>query len=573
MHTACQSQNPLKTAINAILSHFLKGNRYIGIKKRYNRIMSKPLVVIGLLGTTLDVGKGPQRWERWRPTVSVCQQEDLVVSRFELLYPPKVINLRDQVVADIASVSPETKVRTHELDVKDPWDFESVYAALHDFAKSYTFDTEKEDYLIHITTGTHVAQICLFLLTESRYFPAKLIQSGPKFRPPDPAGEVRLIDLDLSKYDKIASRFVRDQRDRIAGLKSGIKTRNRAFNNLIEEIEHVGAHTPEPILLTGPTGAGKSQLARRIYELKRATHLVQGAFVEVNCATLRGDTAMSTLFGHKKGAFTGAATDRPGLLRSADGGVLFLDEIGELGLDEQAMLLRALEDRRFLPLGADSEVESHFQLICGTNRDLHDRVAEGCFREDLLARINLWTFCLPALRDRPEDIEPNIDFELERIASKGQRLARFSSEARERYLSFATKAEWRSNFRDLAASITRMATLAPAGRIDAPTVEQEIARLDRSWHSPERTDGEGSSSFTSNALADFLTAEQLESLDRFDRTQLADVVKVCQASQTLSEAGRTLFAASRNRRRSVNDADRLRKYLARFELSWEQIKH
>ena len=101
---------------------------------------------------------------------------------------------------------------------------------------------------------------------------------------------------------------------------------------------------------------------------------MQGPFVEVNCATLRGDAAMSALFGHVKGAFTGALRDRPGLLRAADGGVLFLDEIGELGADEQAMLLRALEEKRFLPLGGDREVTSDFQLIAGTNRDLADEV-------------------------------------------------------------------------------------------------------------------------------------------------------------------------------------------------------
>ncbi|MFO0830205.1 MAG: RNA repair transcriptional activator RtcR [Phycisphaerales bacterium] len=532
--------------------------------------MSKPVVVIGMLGTTLDLGKGPQRWERWRPTVGVCQQEDLVVARFELLYPPKAAGLRQQVIDDIAHVSPETRVLAHPLDVKDPWDFEGVYSALHDFAKAYPFDTEKEEYLVHITTGTHVSQICLFLLTESRHFPAKLVQSGPKFRPPDPAGEVRLIDLDLSRYDKIAGRFEREQKDRIAGLKSGIRTRNAAFNRLIEELEHVGAHTAEPILLTGPTGAGKSQLAKRVYELKRATRLVEGAFVEVNCATLRGDTAMSTLFGHRKGAFTGAASDRPGLLRSADGGVLFLDEVGELGPDEQAMLLRALEEHRFLPLGADAEVESRFQLICGTNRDLRGRVLRGEFREDLLARINLWTFRLPALRDRPEDIEPNIDFELERVAVRGQRLARFSSEARAQYLAFATRAPWRANFRDLAASVTRMATLAPAGRIDVPTVEQEVRRLEAAWEgpaeSPPGADG------TDDPLSSVLPGEQLAALDRFDRAQLADVVRVCRQSRTLSEAGRTLFAASRGRRTTVNDADRLRKYLARFGVAWEGLR-
>src|SRR5207244_11446141 len=97
--------------------------------------------------------------------------------------------------------------------------------------------------------------------------------------------------------------------------------------------------------------------------LKKLRHLLTGNFVEVNCATLRGDTAASTLFGHVRGSFTGAQRDRPGLLRTANGGLLFLDEIGELGSDEQAMLLRALEEKRFLPVGADREVASNFQLI------------------------------------------------------------------------------------------------------------------------------------------------------------------------------------------------------------------
>src|SRR5205814_2666405 len=108
---------------------------------------------------------------------------------------------------------------------------------------------------------------------------------------------------------------------------------------------------------------------------------------------------MSALFGHTKGAFTGALKDRPGLLRTADRGVLFLDEIGEMGADEQAMLLRALEEKRFLPLGSDREVASDFQLIAGTNRDLKEAVAAGRFRDDLLARVDLWTFRLPALKD------------------------------------------------------------------------------------------------------------------------------------------------------------------------------
>ena len=250
-----------------------------------------------------------------------------------------------------------------------------------------------------------------------------------------------VIDLDLSRYDSIATRFASEAVESTSFLKSGIETHNTAFNTMIEEIEQVASRTRAPILLMGPTGAGKSQLARRIFELKKLKRQVSGSFVEVNCATLRGDSAMSALFGHKKGAFTGAAADRPGLLRTADGGMLFLDEIGELGLDEQAMILRAIEDKRFLPVGADRESESDFQLIAGTNRDLAKCVADGTFREDLYARLNLWTFALPGLAERREDIAPNLDYELDRHAEREGERVTFNKEARDRYLVFAMSGE------------------------------------------------------------------------------------------------------------------------------------
>lgn len=527
--------------------------------------MNRPCVVIGLLGTSLDAGHAPNRWERWRPSVSLAQQQDLVVSRFELLYPRQGTTLARLIAKDVAQVSPGTVVNTHLFEQRNPWDFEEVYTKLHDFAAKYPFDPANEDYLVHITTGTHVAQICLFMLTETRRFPAKLLQTSPPLRTNDPAGEHNIIDLDLSKYNTIAARFHREFTDNITSLKSGIATRNPAFNRLIEELEHVAAHAVDPILLLGPTGAGKSHLARRIYELKKHRRQVEGPFVEVNCATLRGDGAMSALFGHKKGSFTGATADRPGLLKSAHQGVLFLDEIGELGPDEQAMLLRAIEEKRFLPIGSDVETTSDFQLLAGTNRDPTQQVAEGRFREDLLARINLWTFCLPPLNSRREDIEPNLEYELGQFAKRTGRTVRFAAEARTKYLAFATapSARWPGNFRDLSASITRMATLAPAGRISIEGVEAEVARLDAAWSGPSK--------HHTDRVTQCLGAAQADQLDRFDRTQLADVLEVCQQARSLSEAGRTLFAQSRQTKTSTNDADRLRKYLARFNLNWEAV--
>ena len=528
----------------------------------------KKTVVIGILGPVLDRGEHASRWQHWRPSVAICQHSDFLVDRFELLYQKSYTRLMKRIRDDIRDVSPETGVNPVETDFTDPWDFEEVYGVLHDFAKGYHFDTENEDYLIHITTGTHVAQICLYLLIESNYLPGRLLQTSPPpgKRNQDLSGEYRIIDLDLSRYDQIAMRFEQEMKDDISFLKSGIETRNPSFNSLIEQIERVAIHSVDPVLITGPTGAGKSRLARRVYELKKARRQLKGSFVEVNCATLRGDGAMSALFGHKKGSFTGATGDRDGLLKTADKGMLFLDEVGELGLDEQSMLLRAVEEKQFLPVGSDTEAHSNFQLICGTNRDLFKDVVEKRFREDLLSRINLWTFEIPGLNKRPEDIEPNLNYELDRFAEKTKRHITFNKEARSRFLKFATSPEalWPANFRDLNGAVTRMATLAPGGRITDRVVKDEIHRLSVRWGSAHKQKDDG-------ILVDLIGEERTAALDRFEKVQLADVIRTCRTSRNIAQAGRILFAASRKRKARSNDSDRLRKYLSKYQIQWQDI--
>jgi len=532
----------------------------------------KRQVVFGFIGTQLDAtGGGIGRWEKWRPTVSLGMHEDFALDRIELLVDQRRFkSLTSQVCADLHTVSPDTQCAVHDLYLEDPWDFGQVYAALFDFVRAYPFDAEHEDYYVHITTGTHVVQICWFLLAESRYLPGRLIQTSPprKQKAGDP-GSFAVIDLDLARYDHIAQRFANLRAETTEFLKSGIETRSPMFNRMIEQIERVAGKSKAPMLLMGPTGAGKSQLARNVFELKKQRQSLKGRFVEVNCATLRGDGAGSALFGHVRGAFTGAQSDRAGLLKSADGGLLFLDEIGELGLDEQAMLLRAIEDKRFPPLGGDREIDSDFQLIAGTNRDLAVAVREGRFRDDLFARLNLWTFYLPGLKERSEDIEPNLDFELGRYARNHGEQVRFNREARDRFLKFATSidAQWPGNFRDLGASITRMATLSESGRITAAVVDEEIARLRRLWTGRAADANQDEIDFVA-----LLGADGAEQLDRFDRVQLAEVVRVCRQCRTLSEAGRVLFQASREKKSSSNDGDRLRKYLTRFGLQFEHCR-
>jgi transcriptional regulatory protein RtcR len=526
--------------------------------------MAKNIVAVSLLGTQLDfVGKRVDRWSKWRPNICLCAQEDMIVGTLHLLHDARSQRLATQVVHDIGAVSPEETV----ISFEDPWDLEEVYSKLYDWFQQQTFDTDENDYVFHITTGTHVAQICIYLLTESHHFPGRLIQTSPTHGEARSNGHVRLIDLDLGRYDQISSRFKQEHLEGEDFLKGGIATRNKAFNALIEQIEKVAVRSTAPILLTGPTGAGKSQLASRIFELKKVRQTLPGKFVSVNCATLQGTNAMAALFGHTKGAFTGAQAARDGFLFTADKGVLFLDEIGELGLDEQAMLLHALETKSFYPVGSDKPRSSNFQLITGTNRDLKEQVLAGKFREDLLSRIHLWTYQLPALKDRREDIEPNLQYELREFTKREGVSIDFNKEARSDFIKFALspKTLWQGNFRDLNAAVTRLSTLASGARINAADVKEEITRLQSQWidKTPQAQN--------TDKLAIYLSEDRLAQLDSFDKMQLAYVLFVCERHPSMASAGRELFDVSRTAKKMVNDSSRLQKYLTKFEVNCERL--
>jgi transcriptional regulatory protein RtcR len=567
--------------------------------------VGRQLVLIAAFDEDADDGEAIV--ELFRSGTLTDGQERLAIHRAELLHTPQQAASAARMTREIARLSPETTVHSHLLDYQDASTFAPIYTALHTFSATYPFTPDTSDYLVFTAPHASMLHLSLCLLASSGHIPARLIQIGPRVASADAAQSttmsddvdgrrgdgrrrVSIVDLDVSHYHRLpagaaqdAGRRTRDdaeedaqindgdearreRHERLSMLKSGIETRDATFNRLVERIEQVALTSRTPLLLLGPPGSGKSRLARRIFDLKRARHHLTGDFVELSCGTVRGDAAMSALFGHRRGAFTGAVQDRAGLVRAADGGVLFLDEIGELGPHEQAMLLRALEHGTFRPLGADQEASSDFQLIAGTNRDLGQAARHGRFREDLLARINVWTFHLPGLAARPEDLAPNLESELAAFARTHAIPVSFNKDARERFMSFATAplASWPGNFRDFNASITRMATLAPAARITLDIVDAEIAHLRRAW---ARQDDHTDSLVT---LA--LGPERSTELDRFDRVQLEDVLRLCRERRTLSDAGRALFSISRTTKRSTNDADRLRKYLARFGLEWQTLR-
>ena len=188
------------------------------------------------------------------------------------------------------------------------------------------------------------------------------------------------------------------------------------------------------------------------------------------------------------------------------------------------------------------------------------------FREDLLARINLWTYQLPSLKQRLEDLEPNIEHELQQFTCRAGHKVSFNKAAREQYLQFAYSplALWRANFRDLNASITRMATLAVGGRITEQVVTEEIGRLQSAWAGFLPT-------VVDDGLESLLSAEVFAKIDLFDRLQLVQVIKVCKNSCSLAEAGRVLFDQSRTQKISNNDSHRLKQYLQKFGLEFSSL--
>lgn len=533
--------------------------------------------VISVLGTQKDAhgGTGPQRWDTWRPTIGLVQQESLPIDELHLIFNHEHLPLAERIKADIALVSPETTVLFDILQLQNPWDFEEVYEKFYDYAQSPCFHEENTAYYIHMSTGSHVEQICLFLLAESRHFPAKLIQTTPKEghvrHSKDPKGTHTVIDLDLSRYDKLAQRFESERQNDLIFLKQGIETKNAAFNKLIETIERVAVRSTDPILLCGPTGAGKTQLAKQIYLLKKQTNKIKGKFVAVNCATLSGDLAKSALFGHKKGSFSGAGNDYAGFLKEADGGIIFLDEIGELNLEAQTLLLKAIEEKAFRPLGATEDETSDFQLICGTNRDLSMDVQEKKFRRDLLARINLWTFRLPGLTERREDIAPNLEYEINRFSKRTGKYLSFNKQARERFLEYAhhPTTTWEGNFRDLNAMIVRMATLSEGGRITVDLVEEEIQRSTASLSTAASLLAPADDA---TVLAPLLGEDYADRFDAFDLVQLAHVIRVCQSSNSMADAARKLYSVSMRAKASTNHTDRLSKYLTKYGLKFKQLQ-
>jgi two-component system response regulator AtoC len=267
--------------------------------------------------------------------------------------------------------------------------------------------------------------------------------------------------LQLQQY-RTENRYLRERYDGPAGLDELIGG-SAAMQEIFALVRRV-APTKTAVLITGETGTGKEMIARAIHNLGPRRERL---FVPLNCAAIPAELLESELFGHTRGAFTGATAARTGKFEVANGGSLFLDEIGDMPVALQAKLLRVLQESVVEPLGSNRRVSLDVRVISSTNRDLATRIADGTFREDLYYRLNVFRLHVPPLRERREDVVPLARAFLDRYARELQRgaleLAPDAAAPLERY-------PWPGNVRELQNAMERAAVLAPGAEIDARLV-------------------------------------------------------------------------------------------------------
>ncbi|HYL99293.1 MAG TPA: sigma-54 dependent transcriptional regulator [Blastocatellia bacterium] len=268
-----------------------------------------------------------------------------------------------------------------------------------------------------------------------------------------------LIDRALERQRLIAEREGLERRLQQRATYSEMVGRSKAMQNIFEMVEGV-ARSDANILIVGESGTGKELIANAIHY---NSHRSKGPFVKVNCAALPKELIESELFGHTRGAFTGATRDKEGLIARAQGGSLLLDEIAEMPLELQPKLLRALQERAYYRLGSEKPVEVDFRLICSTNRNPPDVIRNGQLREDLYYRISTITIEVPPLRERSEDVPLLADYFLKRFAEKYQKaVTGFSQSA----LSAMFAYRWPGNVRELESAVERAILLCKGDSIE-----------------------------------------------------------------------------------------------------------
>lgn len=347
----------------------------------------------------------------------------------------------------------------HVLDIKlsDPTNYHEIFKGLRSHLHKIMEGFESARFFVAVASGTPQMHACWVLLAASGEIPARILHVRPprfvtKDQPP-------VTEVDLSSPSFPTVRFQKGHAD-IEKIEIDVEAVKAQLSivgdhaTMLRSLEICAILAPSqaPVLILGETGTGKELFARYIHRLSGRP---QEIFVAVNCAAMPDDLVESLLFGHKKGAFTGAINDQVGKFDAANGGTLFLDELGELQMPAQAKLLRILQDGFVEPIGRDKAHKVDVRIVGATNRDLRKLVRQGKFREDLFYRLNVGEIKLPPLRERRSDIPKLALHILDKLNGSLRRPKRLSAEALSRLQSHS----WEGNVRDLENVIERSVRL------------------------------------------------------------------------------------------------------------------
>ncbi len=364
----------------------------------------------------------------------------------------------------------EAKIRLHPAKLSSPMQFGEIYERVVEVLE--TLSTPLTRFTYHLSPGTSAMASVWVLLAKTTY-PARLIQSSLQ------AGvQEANIPFDISA--EFIPQLLQRSDERLTSLSMGAAGEDAAFDRIIHRsavMKRVVAHARRialrsiPVLIEGESGTGKELMARAIH---RASPRTNRAFIPVNCGAIPPELVESEFFGHRKGAFTGAQSDRKGHFELADGGTIFLDEIGELSKPIQVKLLRTLQEGEVTAVGSSEGRKIDVRVIAATNRTLVNEVANGNFREDLFYRLAVAIIRLPPLRERTGDISLLVDALMKQVneasAPIGIRQKKISASARNLLLQH----EWRGNVRELLNTLQRAAVWSDDDAIGQEAIKDAI---------------------------------------------------------------------------------------------------
>lgn len=421
-----------------------------------------------------------------------------------LFSTPKLNEISARTKAAIEKHYASTAVDILEVPLKDPTNYLGILRQLRFQFKKLHSHHPHASYHIAVSSGTPQMHACWFLLAASREIPARILQSTPPEFVPEGRSCVKEIDFDVQEFPHVSQSLQSDpeQNDEDEVISSacreiGILGDDPAFRKCIKQAYIFGQYDDVHVLLLGETGSGKEYVTRFIHQIGRRA---ARPLVTVNCSSIPEQLVESQLFGHLKGAFTGANANQEGKFKAADGGILFLDELGELPLPAQAKLLRVLEEGEIEPVGATRPIKINVRVIGATNRDLRNMVLAGTFREDLYQRFGC-TVRIPPLRERRTDISLLALHILDAWNKRHEKQRKISPDA----VRALIRHPWTGNVRELRKVVTQSAMLAPKTVIQPQDLQFEEVAVDPLSVIPEPAEG-----FRLNEYLDELKARIVE---------------------------------------------------------------